>query len=60
VVAVAALKPGTTLTLEELQAFAGKRLARYKIPRRLNLVPSLPRNATGKILKYVLREQPAA
>lgn len=56
VVAVVALKAGASLTLEELQAFAGERLARYKIPRQLRLVPALPRNPTGKILKYQLRE----
>jgi fatty-acyl-CoA synthase len=59
VVAVAALKPGRELTLEELQAFAAERLARYKIPRALQLVTALPRNPTGKILKYRLREAQA-
>jgi fatty-acyl-CoA synthase len=57
VVAVAALKPGHTLGLEELQAFAGERLARYKLPRQLQLVAALPRNPTGKILKYKLRDE---
>ena len=56
VVAVVALKPGQALTLEQLQAFAGERLARYKLPRRLQVVDALPRNPTGKILKYRLRE----
>ncbi len=56
VVAVAALKPGASLTLEELRAFAQERLAAYKLPRRLEFVTSLPRNATGKILKYQLRQ----
>jgi fatty-acyl-CoA synthase len=56
IVAIAALKPGQTLTLEELRAFAGESLARYKLPRRLETIAALPRNATGKILKYRLRE----
>ena len=56
VVAVAALKPGASLTLDELRAFAGERLAAYKLPRRLERVAALPRNATGKILKYQLRQ----
>ncbi|HXT08934.1 MAG TPA: long-chain fatty acid--CoA ligase [Roseiarcus sp.] len=63
VVAVIALKPGATLTLEELRAFAAQRLAVYKLPKRLELVAALPRNATGKILKQRLREtlaKPAA
>ena len=56
VVAVAALKPGQSLTLEDLQAFARTRLAGYKIPRELRLVEALPRNPTGKVLKGRLRE----
>jgi fatty-acyl-CoA synthase len=60
VVAVVALKPGARLDLEELQAFAGNRLARYKVPRQLRIVSALPRNPTGKVLKYRLREQAAA
>ena len=56
VVAVVALKPGHSLTLEELRAFAEDSVAHYKQPKRLEIVPALPRNATGKILKYQLRE----
>lgn len=56
VVAVLALKPGAKLTLDELQAFASERLARYKVPRRLQLVAALPRNPTGKILKFQIRD----
>ncbi len=56
VVAVAALKVGQSLTIEELRDFAGESLARYKLPRRLEIVAALPRNATGKILKYQLRQ----
>ena len=56
VVAIAALKPGKSLTIEDLRAFAGESLARYKLPRRLETVTALPRNATGKILKYQLRK----
>jgi len=57
VTAVVALKPGTTLTLEQLQEHASQKLARYKIPRRMHIVPALPRNPTGKVLKYVLRDR---
>jgi fatty-acyl-CoA synthase len=56
VVAIAAIKPGQTLTIEDLRAYAGESLARYKLPRRLEIIAALPRNATGKILKYRLRE----
>ena len=60
VTAVARLKEGASLSLEELRDFAGERLARYKLPLRLHLVPELPRNPAGKVLKYQLRERFAA
>jgi fatty-acyl-CoA synthase len=56
VVAVTALEPGQSLTLEELRAFAGESLARYKLPRRLEIMSALPRNTVGKVLKYELRK----
>ena len=55
VVAVVALKTGTTLTLEELRAFAGERLARYKLPLELRQVSALPRTTSGKVAKPELR-----
>ncbi|MGV1010230.1 MAG: acyl-CoA synthetase [Dermatophilaceae bacterium] len=57
VTAVVATRPGSQVTLEELQAFASESLARYKLPRRLLLVEALPRNPTGKVLKSQLREE---
>ena len=57
VTAVAALNANHSLTLEELRAFADKKLARYKLPLRLHLVEALPRNPAGKVLKFQLREQ---
>ncbi len=49
------LRPGTTLTEEELRAFARERLAGFKVPKGLTVVLELPKTATGKIQKYVLR-----
>ena len=46
-----------TLTLEELRSFAESKLARYKLPLKLHVVPQLPRNPAGKVLKFQLREQ---
>lgn len=60
VVAIAALKPGAQLTLEELREFAGQSLARYKLPSRLEIVEVLPRNPAGKVLKFELRDRLAA
>jgi long-chain acyl-CoA synthetase len=50
---------GARLTPAELEGFCRERLASYKIPRTFEMVPSLPKNATGKILKRVLRDQSA-
>jgi fatty-acyl-CoA synthase len=45
---------------EELIAFARARLARFKVPRRIVIVDELPKTGTGKIQKFVLREQVSA
>jgi len=55
VVAVVALKPGESLTLAELRTWATERLARFKLPSRLEVVDALPRNPAGKVLKFELR-----
>ncbi|MEA3105811.1 MAG: fatty-acyl-CoA synthase, partial [Gammaproteobacteria bacterium] len=57
VCAVVTLRPGHSVELEQIREFAGTQLARYKLPRRLEIVAALPRNATGKILKTQLRQQ---
>jgi fatty-acyl-CoA synthase len=54
------LKPGATATDEELRQFARERLAHFKVPRAFNFVQELPKTATGKIQKYVLRGGQAA
>jgi acyl-CoA synthetase (AMP-forming)/AMP-acid ligase II len=51
------LRPGASLTIEELDAYCRQRLAAYKVPRHVEFLDSLPKNATGKILKRVLRER---
>lgn len=42
---------------DEVIAFARERIAHFKAPRRVEVVDELPRNATGKLLKRVLRER---
>ncbi len=54
------LAPGARLTAEELSAFARARLAGFKVPKGLTVVAELPKTATGKIQKYVLRGGRAA
>lgn len=57
VAAVVAPKQGESLTLDELKEFLKPRIADYKIPRVLEIMPALPKNVSGKVLKYKLREQ---
>jgi fatty-acyl-CoA synthase len=42
---------------EALRAFVGGRLARFKVPKRIEVVDELPKTGTGKIQKFVLRER---
>lgn len=46
--------PGQLVTAEELQAWVHDRLARFKTPREVVFVPTLPRTATGKVVKREL------
>jgi len=57
VVAIIAPHADAEITLEALREFAGERLARYKLPTRIEFVEVLPRNPAGKVLKFELRER---
>lgn len=59
-VAFVAPQDAAVLDGKELLSFVRDRLADYKVPRRIHFLPALPRNATGKILKTVLRKLPMA
>ncbi len=50
------LKPGTALTVEEVQAFCREHLAHYKVPRYAKFVAEFPQTVTGKIQKFKIRE----
>jgi long-chain acyl-CoA synthetase len=54
---VVALRDGVTVTSAELIAFCRQQLASYKVPAMFEVVDALPRNATGKILKRLIREE---
>ena len=56
-VAVVTLKPGASLTGEDVIAALKSRLANFKIPKRCFVVAELPRNTMGKVQKNLLREQ---
>jgi fatty-acyl-CoA synthase len=54
------LKPGASATEAELISFTRDRLAHFKAPHGVTFVQELPKTATGKIQKYVLRKGAAA
>jgi long-chain acyl-CoA synthetase len=54
--AIVAVKPGQSVTEAELIEFVKERAAAYKYPRSVEFRDSLPKNATGKILKKELRQ----
>jgi malonyl-CoA/methylmalonyl-CoA synthetase len=56
VVAVVVAKPSTKLNPESMIAELKGKIANFKVPKRLIVVPELPRNAMGKVQKNVLRQ----
>src|SRR5690606_38657213 len=54
--AAVVLREGGSVSEAELIAFARGRLAGYKCPKSVDWMTALPRNATGKLLKRVLRQ----
>jgi len=52
--------PDATVDAEAVREHCRARLAAYKVPRHVECLPELPRNATGKLLKHVLREREVA
>jgi acyl-CoA synthetase (AMP-forming)/AMP-acid ligase II len=54
------LKPGQTAGPDDLRAFVRERLAHFKCPHSFNFVGELPKTATGKIQKFVLRGRRSA
>ena len=55
--AVIVLAPGKTLTADEVTGYCRDKLARFKIPKHVVFLKELPRNATGKVLKRVLKDE---
>jgi fatty-acyl-CoA synthase len=53
------LKAGATATETELRDYARDHLAHFKAPHGIRFLPELPKTATGKVQKYVLRGKPA-
>ena len=55
--ALIVLKSGQSSTRDEIMEYCRKRLAGFKTPTSVSFVPELPKNTSGKILKWVLREE---
>ena len=55
VVAVVSLADGHEVTIDAVREHAATRIARYKLPRRLQIVQAVPRNASGKLDKLSIR-----
>ncbi len=51
------LKPGETADAEEIAAFCRGEIAHYKIPRYIRFVEAFPMTVTGKVQKYMIRNQ---
>jgi fatty-acyl-CoA synthase len=51
------LRPGTQATVAEIREFCVGQIARFKIPRHVRFLDRFPMTVTGKVPKYVLRQQ---
>ncbi len=49
--------PGKTLAQDDVITWSREHMANFKVPREVRVVDTLPRNATGKVLKFELRKQ---
>lgn len=57
VVAALVLREGHDVDLAAVREWCGRRLARYAVPRRVVVLPDLPRSQVGKVLRRVVRDQ---
>jgi long-chain acyl-CoA synthetase len=58
--AFVSLRPGRSVTAEELIAFAKERMAAYKYPRQIEFLDEIPKTVTGKLLRRDLRNREQA
>ncbi|MCC7425684.1 MAG: AMP-binding protein [Alphaproteobacteria bacterium] len=57
VTAFVVLHAGQDVTVEALEEACRARLSRYKVPKDIRIIPALPRNSMGKVLRRALRDQ---
>jgi fatty-acyl-CoA synthase len=51
------LRPGVTATEDEIRDFCKGQIAHYKIPRYVRFVDGFPMTVTGKVQKFIIRQQ---
>jgi fatty-acyl-CoA synthase len=51
------LKPGASASAEDVQSFCRGQIAHYKIPRYIKFVDAFPMTVTGKVQKFIMREE---
>jgi long-chain acyl-CoA synthetase len=56
VTAFVVLRTGTNATADDLLSACREKLSRYKVPKEIRFMPSLPRNSMGKVLRRALRD----
>jgi fatty-acyl-CoA synthase len=54
------LRPGVTAGEEEIKAFCRDQIAHYKVPRYVKFVDAFPMTVTGKIQKFIMRDETIA
>lgn len=54
------LRPGAAITAAEVIDWSREQMANYKVPRAVEVIDELPLNATGKVMKDILRERAAS
>jgi acyl-CoA synthetase (AMP-forming)/AMP-acid ligase II len=54
--AIVVLKPDCAPDVDSILGFARARIGAFKVPKSVDFVPALPKNATGKVLKRELRK----
>jgi acyl-CoA synthetase (AMP-forming)/AMP-acid ligase II len=55
--AAVVLREGMTATEQEIRAFVATKLADFKVPRKLVIVPEIPKGATGKLQRIGMAQK---
>jgi fatty-acyl-CoA synthase len=53
------IRPGATLTEDEVRGFCQGQIAHYKVPRHIRFVDEFPMTVTGKVQKFIMRARTA-